>query len=201
MKDFILSKETVRTLMNNGYQAYFVGGCVRDMFFNITPKDFDIVTDCPVDKVKSLFPFKSHGHITEQFLVHAFNWQGSTIEIATFRDEGTITNRNSLPKQGDINTDVLRRDFTINSLFWNPITFDIIDPSGFGIDDCKNRILRTTRDPEIVFQEDPIRILRGIRFMRKFRLTPSFDFQQFIHLVDWKSDRSKQEIKKIKMII
>lgn len=201
MKDFILSKHSVQILMDNGYKAFFVGGCVRDMFFDITPKDFDIVTDCPIDKIKSLFPFPSHGHITEKFLVHAFKMEGSIVEIASFRNEGTIVNRNSIPKQGDINTDYLRRDFTINSIYWNPITFEIIDPSGFGIADCKNRILRTTRKPDVVFSEDSIRVVRGIRFIKKFKLQPVFDINKYISDVDLTSDRVKQELQKIRRIL
>jgi poly(A) polymerase len=141
MKEFIISKRCVEILNDNGYVAYFVGGAVRDMLIWRTPKDFDIVTDAKIEDIVKLFPYKSHGKITEKFLVHAFMYEHCSVEIASFRDEGTIENRNSLPKYGTIKTDWLRRDFTMNSIYWNPISNEFIDPSGFGISDVKNRVL------------------------------------------------------------
>jgi tRNA nucleotidyltransferase/poly(A) polymerase len=157
----------------------------------------DIVTDAKIEDIVKLFPYKSHGKITEKFLVHAFMYEHCSVEIASFRDEGTIENRNSLPKYGTIKTDWLRRDFTMNSIYWNPISNEFIDPSGFGISDVKNKLIRTTRKPETVFAEDQIRILRAIRFQRTLFFDFTFDPKKFIKAVDFSTDRVKQEVRKI----
>jgi len=144
LKDFLISKHCIDILQKNGHQAFFVGGCVRDLLVGNTPKDFDIATSADVDTVQKLFPFPTHGKVTKQFLVHAFKLEGVVVEIASFRDEGTIENRDSLPKHGTMWTDVLRRDFTCNALFWDPIKDIIIDIVG-GIDDINNKVLNTTQ--------------------------------------------------------
>ena len=202
LKDFLIAKACVEILQSNGHKAFFVGGCVRDMLMGFTPKDFDIVTSCDIEGIVKLFPFPSHGKVTKQFLVHAFKLEGVVIEIASFRDEGTIENRDSLPKHGTMQTDVLRRDFTCNALFWDPIKDEIIDIVG-GIDDINNKVLNTTRDPWVVFKEDPIRVLRAIRFQRTFGFEFGFKLndqilESFLKLVD--KSRLKNELLKIKKI-
>ena len=202
LKDFLIAKACVEILQTNGHEAFFVGGCVRDMLMGFTPKDFDIVTSCDIETIIKLFPFPSHGKVTKQFLVHAFKIEGAVMEIASFRDEGTILNRDSIPKKGTMATDVLRRDFTCNSIFWNPINDELIDPLN-GISDINNNVLRTTRDSDIVFSEDPVRVLRAIRFQRTFGFEFGFELnnqilESFLNLVD--KSRLKNELLKIKKI-
>ena len=202
LKDFLISKACVEILQANGHKAFFVGGCVRDMLMGFTPKDFDIVTSATIDQIQELFPFPTHGKVTKQFLVHAFKIEGTIVEIASFRDEGTIENRDSAPKHGTMQTDILRRDFTCNAIFWDPISDEIVDLVG-GVDDIHSKVLRTTRDSDIVFSEDPIRILRAIRFQRKFGFEFGFELndqilEAFLNLVD--KSRLKNELFKIKKI-
>jgi len=202
IKDFIISKHFISVLNEAGFNAFIVGGAVRDMILGMSPKDFDIVTDAPVEEIKRLFSFPSHGKITEKFLVHAFKFEGSIFEIASFRDEGNIENRNDAPRPGNAETDVLRRDFTCNSIMWNPITDEILDPLN-GIQDIHDRILRTTRDADIVFAEDPVRIFRAIRFQRKLGFKFGFEINDDMinnAMASQNADRCRNEIAKIPRI-
>ena len=203
IKNFVITKHLISVLNDAGFDAFVVGGAVRDMILGMTPSDFDIVTDAPIEEIKRLFPFPCHGKITEKFLVHAFKFEGSIFEIASFRDEGNISNRNDAPQQGTAETDVLRRDFTCNSIMWNPLTDEILDPLN-GIQDIHDRVLRTTRDADIVFAEDPVRIFRAIRFQRKL----GFSFVGFEitnemisdAMASQNADRCRYEIAKITKI-
>lgn len=202
MKDFIIAKHFISVLNDAGFDAFIVGGAVRDMIMNRNPKDFDIVTSAPIDTIKELFPFHSHGKITEKFLIHAFKFEGSVFEIASFRDEGNIENRNDAVMPGNAETDVLRRDFTCNSIMWNPITDEILDPLN-GVQDIHDGILRTTRDSDVVFSEDPVRIFRAIRFQRQFGFDFAFEINDNMiknALASQNKDRCKNEIRKIRKI-
>ena len=202
IKDFVITKHLISVLNEAGFNAFIVGGAVRDMILGMSPKDFDVVTSAPIDKIKELFPFPCHGKITEKFLVHAFKFEGSIFEIATFRDEGNISNRNDAPQQGTAETDVLRRDFTCNSIMWNPLTDEILDPLN-GVQDIHDRVLRTTRDADIVFAEDPVRIFRAIRFQRKLGFSFGFEITNEMisdAMASQNADRCRNEIAKITKI-
>ena len=202
IKDFVITKHLISVLNEAGFNAFIVGGAVRDMILGMSPKDFDVVTSAPIDKIKELFPFPCHGKITEKFLVHAFKFEGSIFEIASFRDEGNISNRNDAPQQGTAETDVLRRDFTCNSIMWNPLTDEILDPLN-GVQDIHDRVLRTTRDADIVFAEDPVRIFRAIRFQRKLGFSFGFEITNEMisdAMASQNADRCRNEIAKIPKI-
>lgn len=157
------------TLKNNGYQSYLVGGSVRDLLLQLNPKDFDVVTNASPEKIKKLF---KNGHIIgKRFqLVHVC-FEKHVVEVATFRahhqgffsKEGMILRDNVY---GTIEEDVVRRDFTINALYYNISDFTIVDYVG-GIKDLFNKKLRLIGDPEVRYREDPVRMLRAVRFAAK----------------------------------
>lgn len=156
-------------LARSGYEAYLVGGCVRDLFVGRKPKDFDVATNAHPRQVRRLFPRNSH-IIGRRFrLVHVRYGRDSIVETATFRAEPTtdgddddllITEDN---EYGTAETDAHRRDFTVNGLFLDPQTGEVHDYVG-GLDDLETGTLRTIGDPFTRFAEDPVRILRAVKF-------------------------------------
>lgn len=167
--------QVVRELQKAGYEAYLVGGCVRDLLLLQHPKDYDIATSAKPEQVRRLF--RRSRIIGRRFrLVHVH--QGRDVyEVATFRrgPESSEVAPNK-PMQGDnlfgtAEEDAMRRDFTVNALFLDPVTEEILDWAG-GFQDLKARNLRSIGDPRIRFQEDPVRILRMIKFMRRLSLQP-----------------------------
>jgi poly(A) polymerase len=145
-------------LIRSGHIAYLVGGGVRDLLLGKTPKDFDIATDATPRQVKTLF--RNSRIIGRRFkLVHIFFSGGKNIEVSTFRDSSEEPLDNVF---GSAETDARRRDLTINALFYNPADYTIIDYVG-GIEDLRKGIIRVIGDPNIRFQEDPVRMLRVVR--------------------------------------
>lgn len=158
-------------LKKNGYKAYLVGGCVRDILLGMPPKDFDIVTDAHPKQIKRLFA--RCFLIGSRFrLAHVYITADRFIEVATFRaaidpaevPDGVKKNYNTF---GSIEEDAFRRDFTINSLYYNYADSTIMDYTG-GLADIKKRILRSIGDPAVRFREDPVRIIRAARFCARF---------------------------------
>ncbi len=159
----------MKRLKSFGFKAYLVGGGVRDILLDKKPKDFDIATDALPSKIRSIF--RNSRIIGKRFkLVHVYFHSGKIIEVATFRDipleavndkdvKNIIKSDNLY---GNEFTDALRRDITINALFYDLATFSIIDYVG-GIDDLKEKIVRVIGDPKTRFEEDPVRIIRVIR--------------------------------------
>ncbi|MCA9791825.1 MAG: polynucleotide adenylyltransferase PcnB [Candidatus Eremiobacteraeota bacterium] len=155
-------------LYRSGHTAYLVGGGVRDLFLGRIPKDFDVVTSARPSQVKKLF--RNCRLIGRRFrLAHVHFSAGRLVEVATFRsDPGGMDESDDLLVRED-NTfgtpeeDALRRDFTINGLFYDVADFSVIDYVG-GVEDVQRGIVRTIRDPWTRFQEDPIRLLRAIKF-------------------------------------
>jgi poly(A) polymerase len=165
-------------LANAGHIAYLVGGGVRDLMVGRRPKDFDIATSAHPQQVRSLF--RNSRLIGRRFrLVHVF-FGPKNIEVATFRrlaeaaadvDDPMIRHDNTF---GTPEEDAFRRDFTINSLFYDPRTFRVIDYAG-GVPDLRSRLIRTIGDPQTRIREDPVRILRAVRFAAKmdFEIEPA----------------------------
>jgi len=155
--------EIVRKLKREGFEAYFVGGCVRDFIRNVTPDDYDIVTSAHPEQVMAIFPRTVA--VGAKFGVVAVIIENHPYEVATFRsDDAYIDGRR--PSGVHFSTsreDVFRRDFTVNGLLMNPETAEIIDHVG-GLDDIEKKILRTIGDPDQRFNEDYLRMLRAIRF-------------------------------------
>lgn len=165
----------VRTLQQHGYIAYFAGGCVRDALLKRSIKDIDIATSATPDEVAKLFPSQSIG-VGKQFGVMLVVIQGTTFDIATFRKDGGYQDGRhptSIDYAGD-REDAQRRDFTINGLFYDPITEQIHDYVG-GQEDLERRILRAIGEPLLRFQEDRLRMLRAVRFeaVTGFALDPA----------------------------
>lgn len=172
--------KVVRRLSRHGYEAYLVGGCVRDLLIGRSPKDFDVATSARPDDVRRLF--RNSRIIGRRFrLVHVLFGGGKVIETATFRrapqpeDESgasdlLIRNDNVF---GDADEDAARRDFTINGLFYDLERRVVIDWVG-GMPDIERRTVHTIGDPVVRFQEDPVRILRAIKFSARidFGISP-----------------------------
>lgn len=163
----------------NGFKLYVVGGAVRDALLNKTPKDYDLATDAVPDKVEEIMAkakFKTLPTGKAFGVINVFTSEGE-YEIATMRkDVGSDGRRPDSVTFTDIEGDVKRRDLTINALFYDIDTHEIVDLVG-GVEDIKNGIVRTVGAPEDRFGEDRLRILRAIRFAGRFgnELDPATD--------------------------
>jgi poly(A) polymerase len=168
--------KVVRRLVRHGYEAYLVGGCVRDLLLKRRPKDFDVCTSARPDDVRRLF--RNSRVIGRRFrLVHVLFGGGKVIETATFRrapdaeeDRGSedllIRNDNVF---GEAHQDARRRDFTINALFYDIERGEVLDWVA-GMPDIERRAVNTIGKPLVRFLEDPVRILRAIKFSAKLDL-------------------------------
>jgi len=173
--------KVVRRLRRASHQAYLVGGCVRDLLLRIRPKDFDVATSAHPSQVKDTF--RNSRLIGRRFrLAHIFFRGGKIIEVSTFR-ANPLDELQDLPQDllirhdnvfGSAEEDARRRDFTINGLFYDVDDGRVIDYVG-GKDDLRARLIRTIGNPDVRMREDPVRILRAIRFAAKcaFELEPN----------------------------
>jgi poly(A) polymerase len=172
--------EIVRALRERGHQAYFAGGCVRDLLLGREPADYDVSTDATPQQVMQIFP--QTFAVGEQFGVvlvplaetsgatGALARHGAAIEVATFRsDVGYSDGRHpdEVRFSKDPREDVERRDFTINGMMLDPATNEVLDFVG-GRDDLKAGIVRAIGDPERRFAEDKLRMMRAVRFAARF---------------------------------
>lgn len=180
-----LSPNAIRVceqLQKAGYQAYIVGGGVRDSLLEAKPKDFDVGTDATPEQVKAVF--RSARIIGRRFKIVHVRFGREIIEVTTFRGHHSeAKNRDAVQSKeglllrdnvyGDIESDAIRRDFTVNALYYNPTNQQLIDFTG-GINDVKARRLRIIGDPTERYREDPVRMLRAARFAAKlgFELDP-----------------------------
>ena len=161
-------------LKKEGFEAYLVGGCVRDMLLGREPKDFDVVTDADPDEVKRVF--RNCRLIGRRFRLAHVHFGQEVIEVATFRGQGDVDNdKQVLTKEGrllrdnvygTLEEDVWRRDFTVNALYYNIKDFSVVDYVG-GMADHKTGTLRFIGDPDVRCKEDPVRMLRAVRFAVK----------------------------------
>ncbi|HTP50842.1 MAG TPA: polynucleotide adenylyltransferase PcnB [Anaeromyxobacteraceae bacterium] len=169
----------ISRLRHVGHQAYFVGGCVRDLLLGRTPKDFDLATDAHPGEVRAIF--RNCRLIGRRFrLAHVYFRGGKIIEVATFR-ANPIDVAEDVPGDADLlitrdnvfgtaEEDARRRDFTVNGLFYDPFLGEVIDYVG-GRADLEARRIATIGDPEIRMREDPVRALRAIRFAARLGFT------------------------------
>lgn len=157
------SLKIVESLRQKGFTAYFAGGCVRDILLNKSPKDIDIATDALPEQIEELFE-KTYP-IGKAFGVILVHQDGHSFEVATFRsDSGSSDGRRpDYITFTSAKEDAIRRDFTINALFFDPITDSVIDFVE-GQPDIKNKIIRFVGDPETRIKEDFLRLIRGVRF-------------------------------------
>lgn len=181
----------VRKLTRAGYKAYLVGGCVRDLLVGRKPKDFDVATSATPNEIKATF--RNCRIIGRRFrLAHVF-FGSKIIETSTFRanprdedDHDLLIRRDNV--FGTETEDARRRDFTINGLFYDVEREEVIDHVG-GLADLDARLIRTIGDPDIRFQEDPVRMLRAIKFAA--RLGFGFEPATWRALLRWRSEISK----------
>ena len=175
-------QKVLRRLVRYGHEAYLVGGCVRDLLLQRRPKDFDVATSARPEEVKHLF--RNSRIIGRRFrLVHVVFQGGKVIEVATFRrspkepTEGSDETAELLIRSdntfGRADEDAMRRDFTMNALFYDIEAHQVIDWVG-GLEDIRHQIVQTIGDPETRFREDPVRILRALKFAGRlgFGITP-----------------------------
>lgn len=165
------------TLQKAGYKAFIVGGAVRDLMLQVPPKDFDVATNATPEQVKRLF--KRAFIIGRRFqIVHAV-FGRDVIEVTTFRgnsvaatdEHGRILQDNTFGSQKE---DAERRDFTINAMYYDPATQTVLDYHG-GMEDIRAKSLRMIGDPQSRYREDPVRMLRVVRFAAKlgFAIDPA----------------------------
>ena len=176
----------VRELQDAGFEAFLVGGSVRDLLLGKVPKDFDVATSATPEEVLDVFP--RCRLIGRRFRLAHVRKAGALIEVATFR--GAATEGGDHEKSngrilrdnvfGTVEEDAIRRDFTINALFLDPVSGDIRDYVG-GYEDLSNRRLRLIGDPEVRFREDPVRLLRAARFEAKLGVKPDQQTEEPIH--------------------
>lgn len=164
-------RQTMDIFAAAGRQVYLVGGCVRDALLGLAPQDFDLCTDATPEEMQALFADRplvlagvKHGTV-------GVVWGKDVVEITTFRREtGYSDNRH--PDRVDftqaVGEDLQRRDFTVNAMAWNPEA-GLVDPFG-GREDLKNKVLRAVGQPRRRFEEDSLRILRGLRFAARYGL-------------------------------
>ena len=184
---------TLYRLRDHGFIAYLVGGCVRDLLLERVPKDFDIATDATPGQIKKIF--RNCRLVGRRFRLAHLQFDNEIIEVSTFRasaisdDDDTV--ETTLPDQlplhlkdesgmvlrdnlfGSPWEDALRRDFTINALAYNIADFSVIDYTN-GLTDLRQRIIRPIGDPIVRFTEDPVRMIRAVRFAA----TLGFDIEQ-----------------------
>lgn len=162
-----------------GFAAYLVGGGVRDLLTGMQPKDFDLATDASPEQIKELF--RNCRLIGRRFRLAHVHFGRDIVEVATFRghhqiehdDNQALTHDGMILRDnvfGTLAEDAWRRDFTVNALYYNIADFTVVDYTG-GIEDLNKRVLRMIGDAHVRCQEDPVRMLRAIRFAAKLQFT------------------------------
>ena len=163
--------KTLYTLRDAGFEAYVVGGGVRDLLAGLKPKDFDIATNAHPEQIRRLF--RSCRLVGRRFLIAHVRWGEEVLEVTTFR--GPITEEHERDETGRIlsdnqygtlEQDAFRRDFTINALYYDIRDYSVVDFTG-GLDDLQHRLLRLICEPEQRYREDPVRMIRAVRIANK----------------------------------
>jgi poly(A) polymerase len=166
----------IRRLRDAGHQAFFAGGCVRDLLLGLAPQDYDVATSATPDQIVALFPktFTVGAHFGVVLVCDEIDGESIATEVATFRNDGAYSDGrrpDAVRYTTDPREDVLRRDFTINGMLLDPIAFDSTgDPASatldfvHGRDDLARGIIRAIGDPSLRFAEDKLRMMRAVRF-------------------------------------
>ncbi|WGG50993.1 polynucleotide adenylyltransferase PcnB [Rugamonas sp. DEMB1] len=174
----LLSSNAVRvtsTLQEAGFEAFVVGGAVRDLLLGVKPKDFDIATNATPEQVRKLFRrafiigkrFQIVHVMFGQDLLEVTTFRGTTSDSAPKDEHGRVLRDNTFGSQAE---DAVRRDFTINAMYYNPANEQVLDYHG-GVEDIRGKTLRIIGQPEARFREDPVRMLRVVRFAAKLKFT------------------------------
>ncbi len=164
------ARKICNRLKSQGHEAYIVGGAIRDLLLKHEPKDFDIATDAPPDRVRRLF--RNSRIIGKRFrLIHVYYPGGKVHEVATFRSLESASHSHIY---GTLNEDVMRRDFTLNALYFDTEEETVIDFVG-GVKDIRNKVVKSVLPLETSFTDDPVRMLRAVKYaaMSGFRIAPS----------------------------
>ena len=182
--------ELISTLQGAGFEAYIVGGAIRDLLLGRRPKDYDISTAATPEEVRNVFGRRSARIIGKRFRLVHVRHGGELFEVSTFRrapspesaavgpdgrkheelPEHMILSDNSF---GTAEEDAWRRDFTVNALFYDPVRSELIDHTGQGIDDIRSGVVRAIGNPRLRFEEDPVRMLRALKLVGQYDF--SFD--------------------------
>ena len=208
------AEKVVNTLLGNGYEAYLVGGSIRDALLGFKAKDFDVATNATPEQICRVF---SHAKIIgRRFKIVHVRSGADIIEVTTFRaghdtanskkgdarqsHKGQLTRDNVYGKLED---DALRRDFTVNALYYDVVNSQVVDFCG-GVEDIKQGNLSVIGDPEVRFMEDPVRMIRAVRFSAKLGLTMDKSLQAIIKknaslLLEVSSHRMFDEVLKLLM--
>ncbi|HUY81960.1 MAG TPA: CCA tRNA nucleotidyltransferase [Acidobacteriaceae bacterium] len=168
----IAAEEIVQRLRAEGYEAYFAGGCVRDLLLGHEPSDFDVATSAHPDVVLKLFErtFAVGAHFGVVLVADEIDGQEIVTEVATYRSDEAYTDGRrpeSVRFSGSAEEDVVRRDFTINGMLLDPQTGTVLDYVG-GQADLASKLVRAIGDPAQRFEEDKLRMLRAVRFAARF---------------------------------
>lgn len=169
-----LALEVIATLNKAGFTAFLAGGCVRDALLDLAPKDYDVASNARPEQIRKLFGFRRTLAIGAAFGVICVCGDGKSsepgVEVATFRADGEYSDgrRPDDVVYSSPEADAVRRDFTINGLFFDPQRGEVIDYVG-GVADLQKRIIRAIGDPVARFAEDKLRLLRAVRFATKYQ--------------------------------
>ena len=171
------ARKVVEQLSSDGYEAYLVGGCVRDLMLGLKPKDFDVATDATPEQINQLF--RRSRIVGRRFQIVHVRMGSEIIEVTTFRAHHTDEKKNHNDSRqsakgmllrdnifGSINEDASRRDFTMNALYYHPQDNSVYDYAN-GLADIEQRLIHIIGNPSERYREDPVRMLRAIRFAAK----------------------------------
>ena len=182
------ARYVVSSLQEAGFEAYIVGGAIRDLLLERTPKDFDIGCSATPEEVRQVFGRRSARIIGKRFRLTHVTCKGELFEVSTFRKapaetaaapakEGSDTEEmaeNLILSDNSWGTaveDAWRRDFTVNALFYDPVDGQLYDHTGMGLADIKSRTVRAIGEPALRFEEDPVRMLRALKLVGQFDFT------------------------------
>jgi hypothetical protein len=189
-------REIATVFADNEHACYVVGGSIRDLLIGRNPKEFDLATDALPEVVQQLFEKTiptgiKYGTVT-------LHYNEAQYQITSFRTEGKYTDGrhpDNIEYTKDISKDLARRDFTINALAYNPLTFEIVDEFN-GLEDMQKKIIRAVGDPVKRFEEDGLRAFRGIRFAAQLGFTIEEGTERAIiqFIKHWQGLASKERI-------
>lgn len=206
-KQFLI-REVLDKITAAGFEAYFVGGCVRDELLNLTPKDFDVTTNARPEDLRKIFTkFSNVSGNAEAFgvtiILVANGDSFEEVEIATFRKDITEGRHPEVSLDATIDDDAARRDFTINALY-ETVDGKIVDPTGKGVSDIERKVLRFVGEPLDRLREDPLRAYRFVRFGSTLHFRSPYDYSSissFKSVLNFSGVSKERKLKEIKRIL